>query len=138
MVTVFSNSAWALTAQQLQTLQSAARQAQQVCLKEMHHDTDEFVACVDEMRISQKIPPEKHLGFAYLGLVGCLSAARISTLHSNVCSHDYLLITDRLIKQLHAKDIELCSAVPGDCTMRVAQIKAMRVATKAIKTDSAK
>jgi hypothetical protein len=119
---------WALSDQQLKSVQSAAHQAHGSCLKEMHHDTDEFVSCVDQMRANSGASSERRLGLSYLGLVGCMSAARISTLHSDVCSRKYLVLTDRLIKQLRAKDTELCNAVPGDCNIRLAQIKAMRSA----------
>jgi hypothetical protein len=127
---------WALTGQQLLTVQAAARQARDSCLKEMHHDTDEFLACVAEMLSKHQRSSEKQLGLAYLGLVGCMSAARISILHSDVCSRNYLVQADRLIKQLQAKDAELCSAVPGDCSMRLAQIKAMRTSAKAVKQQA--
>jgi len=115
-----------LTRLQLQTVQSAAQEARLLCLKAMHHDTDGFVICVDKMLSREGNTAEHQLGFAYLGLVGCLSAARISTLHSDFCSRDYLQLTDYIAKKLKAKDDEICPVVPGDCAMRLSQIKDMR------------
>jgi len=116
----------ALTQQQLQKVQFAAKDAMQLCLKAMHHDTDGFVICVDQMLARPENSVEHHLGFAYLGLVGCMSAARISTLHSDFCSRDYLQISDYLAKKLKAKDAEICPVVPGNCAIRLSQIKDMR------------
>lgn len=116
----------ALTTEQLKIVESAAQQGLKLCLKEMHHDTDEFVKCVNNLLVMQKMPQEKQLGFAYLGLVGCLSALRISTLHSDICSKDYLVLTDKLMREFQAKDLELCPMVAGNCSMRIAQIKSIR------------
>ena len=116
----------ALTNSQKTIVQSAAQQASQLCLKEMHHDTDEFVDCVNNLIETHKIFDEKQLGYAYLGLVGCLSAMRISTLHSDICTSHYLAVTDKLMKKYKVKDEELCSSVPGNCSVRVAQIKSLR------------
>jgi len=115
-----------LTQQQMQVVQSAAQDARQLCLKAMHHDTDGFVICVDQMLARPGNSAEHQLGFAYLGFVGCMSAARMSTLHSDFCSRDYLQISDHLAKKLKAKDAEICPMVPGDCAMRLSQIKDMR------------
>ena len=120
----------ALTLPQQQVVQSSAEKARQTCLKEMHHDTDEFVACVDRLLAEHKGLPEQQLGLAYLGLVGCMSAARMATLHSDVCTQSYLQVTDDLIKRLKAKDAELCQFVPGDCHTRLAQIRALRTSHK--------
>jgi hypothetical protein len=123
----------ALTAQQQQAAQSTAQQARQRCLKEMHHDTDEFVACVDQLLAEHNALPEQQLGLAYVGLVGCLSAARMATLHSDTCTRAYLQMTDSLIKRLKAKDAELCAWVPGDCAPRLAQIRLLRSSRPALK-----
>lgn len=109
-----AHTAQAITDDQLHLVRASASHARQVCLKEMHHDTDEFVECVDSMIQQASKSAERRLGIAYLGLVGCMSAARIATLHSDECSRSYLVLTDRTAKLLKAKDVELCSIVPGD------------------------
>jgi len=121
----------AMTVPQQQAAQSSAAQARQSCLKEMHHDTDEFVACVDRLLAEHKDGPAQQLGLAYLGLVGCLSATRMATLHSDICTRSYLQLTDGWIKRLKAKDAELCPLVPGDCSTRLAQIRALRTSRPA-------
>jgi len=68
----------------------------------------------------------RRLGLAYMGLVGCLSAARIATLHSDVCSQDYLRLADRIRLKLNIKDTELCPIVAGDCPTRIAQLRVLR------------
>jgi hypothetical protein len=115
-----------LTQQQMQVVQSAAQDARLLCLKAMHHDTDGFVICVDKMLSRDGNTAEHQLGFAYLGLVGCMSAARISTLHSDFCSRDYLQLTDHIAKKLRIKDEEICPVVPGECSVRISQIRDMR------------
>jgi len=134
LLCLVSAPTFALSPQQLDAIESSASEARKICLKEMHHDTDEFVAYVDNLSTGSKVSVEKKLGYSYLGLIGCISANRISTLHSDICSKDYLVITDRLMKELKAKDHELCAAVAGDCTMRITQIKSLRkLQTNAVK-----
>lgn len=118
--------AWALDKAQWQILNLAAEQTAQACLHEMHHDTDEFSACVDARLLSAAGQPLQQLGTAYLGLVGCVSAARIATLHSDVCARAYLARVDTWRKRLKVTDQDLCPAVPGDCRSRLAQIEALR------------
>jgi hypothetical protein len=102
------------------------QQTSQACLHEMHHDTDEFSACVDARLLSAAGKPLEQLGTAYLGLVGCVSAARIATLHSDVCAQAYLARVDPLRKRFKLSDPDLCPTVAGDCRSRLAQIEALR------------
>ena len=118
--------AWALDAAQRRALNEAVQQTSQACLHEMHHDTDEFSACVDARLQSAAGKPVEQLGTAYLGLVGCVSAARIATLHSDVCAQAYLARVDPLRKRFKLSDQDLCPTVAGDCRSRLAQIEALR------------
>lgn len=118
--------AWALDAAQRRALNEAVQQTSQACLHEMHHDTDEFSACVDARLQSAAGKPVEQLGTAYLGLVGCVSAARIATLHSDVCAQAYLARVDPLRKRFKLSDQDLCPTVAGDCRSRLAQIDALR------------
>ena len=122
--------AWALDKAQWQTLNEAVQQTSQACLHEMHHDTDEFSACVDARLLGAEGKPVQQLGTAYLGLVGCVSAARIATLHSDVCAKGYLARVDTLRKRLKLSDQDLCPTVAGDCRSRLAQIEALRQGSK--------
>jgi hypothetical protein len=72
----------------------------------------------------------EQLGTAYLGLVGCVSAARIATLHSDVCAQAYLARVDPLRKRFKLSDQDLCPTVAGDCRSRLAQIEALRRGSK--------
>ena len=118
--------AWALDEVQRQALHLAAKETGDKCLGKMHHDTDEFSECVDQELENSGKSPVKQLGQAYLGLVGCLSAGRIATLHAAECSVHYLRRADRLQKKLNVKDSELCATVAGNCPVRLAQIQALR------------
>ena len=118
--------AWALDKAQWQVLNEAVQQTSQACLHEMHHDTDEFSACVDARLRGAAGKPMEQLGTAYLGLVGCLSAARIATLHSDECTRGYLARVEPLRKRFKLNDQALCPAVAGDCRSRLAQIEALR------------
>lgn len=117
---------WALDPAQRRALNEAVQQTSQACLHEMHHDTDEFSACVDARLQSAAGKPVEQLGTAYLGLVGCVSAARIATLHSDVCAQAYLARVDPLRKRFKLSDQDLCPTVAGDCRSRLAQIEALR------------
>ena len=117
---------FAMTEHQKQSLHSAALEGRQMCLKEMHHDTDEFVDCINGLLAQEKKSDDRRLGLAYMGLVGCLSAARMATLHSDVCSQDYLRLADRIRLKLNIKDTELCSIVVGNCPTRIAQVRVLR------------
>jgi hypothetical protein len=122
--------AWALDPAQRRALNEAVQQTSQACLHEMHHDTDEFSACVDARLLSAAGKPLEQLGTAYLGLVGCVSAARIATLHSDVCAQAYLARVDPLRKRFKLSDQDLCPTVAGDCRSRLAQIEALRRGSK--------
>ena len=121
---------WALDPAQRRALNEVVQQTSQACLHEMHHDTDEFSACVDARLLSAAGKPLEQLGTAYLGLVGCVSAARIATLHSEECARGYLARVDALRKRLKLSDQELCPTVAGDCRGRLAQIEALRRGSK--------
>ncbi len=116
----------ALDKAQGRSMSEAAQQASGECLHQMHHDTDEFSACVDARLKRSADKPFVQLGEAYLGLVGCLSAQRIATLHADICAQDYLVHVDRLRKPLRLGDKQLCPLVSGDCGSRIAQIVALR------------
>jgi hypothetical protein len=45
---------FAMTEHQKQSLHSAALEGRQMCLKEMHHDTDEFVDCINGLLAQEK------------------------------------------------------------------------------------
>ncbi|NKI92289.1 hypothetical protein [Rhizobacter sp. SG703] len=109
-----------------QALTDAVQQTSQTCLHEMHHDTDEFSDCVDARLLRAAGKPAEQLGTAYLGLVGCVSAARIATLHSDTCARGYLARVDALRKPLKLSHEALCPTVAGDCRSRLAQIEALR------------
>ncbi|KQU66178.1 MULTISPECIES: hypothetical protein [unclassified Rhizobacter] len=111
-------------------LNEAVQQTSQACLHQMHHDTDEFSACVDARLLRAEGKPVEQLGAAYLGLVGCVSAARIATLHSDVCARGYLARVDALRKPLKLSHEALCPTVAGDCRSRLAQIEALRKGSK--------
>ena len=123
---VLALPAWALDQDQWKALNVAAEQASHDCLHLMHHDTDEFSACVDTQFDRSAGKPATQLGVAYLGLVGCLSSVRIATLHADICTRSNLRRVDGLRKRLHVSDKELCPAVRGDCASRMAQIEAVR------------
>lgn len=116
----------AMDTAQLIRVTQAAQQASQECLHLMHHDTDEFSECVDARLVKSARQPEVSLGESYLGLVGCLAAARIATQNSHDCALSFLTQVDRLRKTLRVSDETLCPAVAGDCRSRVAQIVALR------------
>jgi len=113
-----------------QALTDAVQQTSQACLHEMHHDTDEFSDCVDARLLRSAGKPAEQLGTAYLGLVGCVSAARIATLHSDTCARGYLARVDALRKPLKLSHEALCPTVAGDCRSRLAQIEALRKDSK--------
>lgn len=121
---------WALTPAETAAMRDAAQGALHQCLALMHHDTDEFSACVDARLAAARAMPAAALGASYVGAVGCVSAGRMGTLHSDSCSQRYLHETAALQRRLRVSDEALCPLVPGDCRSRNARIAALRAGTR--------
>ncbi len=110
----------------LAMITNAASMAQKQCNDLMHDDADEYVACVDalgqEVRGKGHSAQYQRLGIAYFGWVGAVHWARVGLPGADEAARRYFLRFQPLQKQLKLSDEALCSTVPGDCKVRLAQL----------------
>lgn len=107
---------------------AAAAEARQRCHAFMHEDADEYVGCIDTVlrrAETSKDGPEqlaRQLGVVYFGWVGANNSARIALPGASVAAERYRRLLRTLQTRLAISDEKLCSAVPGDCRTRIAQL----------------
>jgi hypothetical protein len=109
----------------LAMIATAASMAQKQC-NLMHNDADEYVACVDalgqEVKGKANLAQYQRLGIAYFGWVGAVHWGRVGLPGADEAAQRYFLRFRPLQKQLKLSDEALCSTVPGDCKVRLAQL----------------
>lgn len=121
-------SARALAQAQQQALAQAAAQAQQQCYALMYRDTNAYAQCIRNLRNSPSATPLQKLGAEYFGFVGALSYMRVGHTNSEQIAWEFLRAFRQTQKRVGVADAALCSTVPGDCTVRMAQTRAMEAA----------
>lgn len=113
----------AVSASKQQVLEAAAKESQDACYKQIYRDTNAYAQCVRNLRESKKSKPLEALGVTYFGFVGALSYMRVSQAGTDQIAYEFLQSAQTQQKKLGIDDQALCSAVPGDCTVRTAQAK---------------
>ena len=107
---------------------AAAQNAQQRCFEFMHEDADEFISCIDaiEQAINRHAPGWRYrqLGIDYFGWVGANNSARVALPGADTAARLFLQSYQRERRRLRIDERSLCAAVAGDCTVRLAQIRA--------------
>ncbi len=124
----------------------AAAMAQQRCYEFMHEDADEFVSCIDALSTHASAASAsatahsprpsgvkddrtlrwRRLGILYFGWVGANNSARVALPGADAAAARYFQRYQRERRALGIDEPTLCTAVAGDCTMRLAQIKAQQ------------
>ncbi len=124
------------------TITQAAQTAEKRCYSFIHHDTDEFVSCINAITLEVKGKSAKaqqqRLGISYFAWVGANNSARVSLPGSDVAVALYLPRFRKLQQQLAIKDEVLCTSVAGDCRTRLAQIVAAEEEAKIMAANAAK
>jgi hypothetical protein len=112
-----------VSAHKLQALEAAAKESQDACYKQIYRDTNAYAQCVRNLREAKKSKPLDALGVTYFGFVGALSYMRISQAGTDQIAYEFLQSAQTQQKILGIDDQALCSTVPGDCVVRIAQGK---------------
>jgi hypothetical protein len=102
--------------------------AQEKCYKQMYRDSNAYAQCLRDMRNEQLKSPLKKLGIEYFGFVGALSYMRVGHINSDRIAAEFLQAYRQTQKKLGISDSDLCSTIPGDCTVRMAQTREMEAA----------
>lgn len=112
----------------LDIVNGAAHDAQRRCYEFMHEDADEFVSCIDalEQQIDGRDSSSRwrRLGVRYFGWVGANNSARVALPGAERAAQRYFERYQAVRRQLDVDERRLCSAIPGDCEGRLAQIAA--------------
>ncbi len=125
-----SASLWAstLTDKQHQAITDGAQQAQTACYKQIYRDTNAYSQCVRELVQPEKRNGFTRLGMEYFGYVGAMAYVRVSQVGAEQVAVEFLKKYRSTQKRLGVADQALCTTVPGNCTVRIAQGKAMEAA----------
>lgn len=121
---------WAhnLTDKERQTVADGAQQAQTACYKTIYRDTNAYSQCVRDLVESEKPGSYKRLGAEYFAFVGAMAYVRVSQAGAEQAAVEFLKKYRSTQKRLGVDDEALCATVPGNCTVRIAQSKAMEAA----------
>ncbi|BDT67310.1 hypothetical protein os1_14850 [Comamonadaceae bacterium OS-1] len=124
---------WAhtLSATERQTVADGAQQAQTACYKQIYRDTNGYSQCLRELVEPEKRNAFRRLGMEYFGYVGAMAYVRVSQMGAEQVALEFLQKYRRTQKRLGVADQALCATVPGDCTVRIAQGKALQAAPPA-------
>lgn len=120
--------AWAQAAAHQQTVAAAAARAQTQCFRLMYRDTNGYAQCIRDLRRAQAGSPWDQLGTEYFGFVGALSYMRVGHLNAEQIASEFLKDFRLTQRRLGMAEAALCNTVPGDCTVRMAQTRAMQAA----------
>jgi hypothetical protein len=123
-----ANSTYAskLSAHKQEVLETAAKESQDACYKQIYRDTNAYAQCIRNLREAKKIKPLEALGVTYFGFVGALSYMRVSQAGTDLIAYEFLQSAQNQQKALGIDDQAICSTVPGDCVVRLAQIKQLQ------------
>jgi hypothetical protein len=120
--------AWAKPDARQKTISDAAAAAKEQCFKQMYRDTNAYAQCLRDLRHAQDGSPLKKLGIEYFAYVGALSYMRVGHMNADQIAAEFLkdyLLTQ---KKVGISDAILCSTIPGDCAVRMAQTREMEAA----------
>lgn len=131
VVTFHASYAGALSSADYQTISQAAALAQHQCFKEMYRDPNAYSQCIRDLRNGEKKSVLKKLGIDYFGFVGALSYRRVGHLNADQIAAEFLKAYRPVQKNLGLSDEVLCSTIPGNCTVRIAQTRQMEAAPPA-------
>lgn len=120
--------AWAKPDARQQTIADAAAMAQEQCYKHMYRDANAYAQCLRDLRQALSGSPLKKLGVEYFAYVGALSYMRVGHMNADQIAAEFLKDYRLTQKKVGIKDAALCSTIPGDCTVRMAQTQEMEAA----------
>lgn len=117
-------------ADSLSVIKVGAQNAQEQCYMKIHFDTFDFQSCIMSLSQSTKQSSLDLLGIYYFGYVGGMDAVRTGMYGSSNTAYFFLKKFRSIQKKLHIDNESLCSVIPGNCDIRVAQMIAMEKSPK--------
>jgi hypothetical protein len=120
--------AWAKPDARQQTISDAAATAKEKCYKHMYRDTNAYAQCLRDLRHAQNGSTLKKLGVEYFAFVGALSYMRVGHMNSEQIAAEFLKDYRLTQNKVGISDAALCSTIPGDCAVRMAQTREMEAA----------
>jgi hypothetical protein len=130
MLVSFGIASSVVAAPVVDTVSASARDAQQQCHRLMHHDADEYEECIATLIRAAGQSRAKRLGISYFGWIGAMNSARVGLPGAQAAADRFLPTFRRDQKSLGISDDTLCTTVPGDCTVRLAQIRQAEAARR--------
>lgn len=120
---VSMNSQAAIKPEVRAVIAQAAHEAETQCFRKIHHDTFEYDTCLKQMLSHEKQATARRLGIEYFGFVGAMNSYRMSMLGSENSAWYFLKKFRLTQKRLGIDDQTLCQSIPGNCVVRIAQMK---------------
>lgn len=109
----------------LDTVRLWAEKAQQQCFMKIHFDTFAYQDCLVSMAKEEAGNKLRELGIYYFAYVGAMDAVRTGMYGSKNTAWYFLKRFQKLQKALGIDDQSLCTTVPGNCEIRIAQTLAV-------------
>jgi hypothetical protein len=94
----------------------------------MYRDSNAYAQCLRDLRNAQNNSSLKKLGVEYFAFVGALSYMRVAHMNADQIAAEFLKDYRLTQKKVGISDAALCSTIPGDCTVRMAQTHEMEAA----------
>jgi hypothetical protein len=130
-----STSAANLSDHWFESVEVSAKQAQVQCFMKIHFDTFAFEDCIEVLAKSARHDSPRRLGIYYFGYVGAMDSVRTGMYGSKNTAWLFLKQFRKIQKKLNIDDASLCASIPGDCEIRISQMKLMEKGVKPILED---
>lgn len=98
-----------------------AEEARSLCAQKIHFDTYAFERCMDDLAKKSGKDDLGRLGIEYAGFAVALSTTRVGMEGAEGTAQHFYWRYRPLQKKLGIDDVSLCTCLPGDCRIRVAQ-----------------
>lgn len=115
---------YALTANEAEVLRSSVEAARLECAPKIHFDTYTFNRCIDQRLTKYPKNAIARLGTGYAGFAVALSTTRVGMPGAEESAQYFYWRYRPLQLKLGIDDATLCSSLPGDCAIRLAQTAA--------------
>lgn len=112
---------YALTANEAEVLRSSVEAARLECAPKIHFDTYTFNRCIDQRLAKYHKNDIARLGTGYAGFAVALSTTRVGMPGAEESAQYFYWRYRPLQLKLGIDDATLCSSLPGDCAIRLAQ-----------------
>ena len=104
---------------------AGAELARAECEKLIHFDTFEFEDCINKLGNQKSLNIYQQLGIAYFGYVGANDSYRMGMYGAESTAQFFLDRVRKLQRKTGTNSYTQCRIFPGDCEMRMAQMKAL-------------